>query len=82
MAKNSAKSGSETLSFEEALEKLEKIVSDIEGGDTPLDKTIDLYEEGMNLSKYCLNTLDKSEAKLKKLTKNVDGSFELKSLDD
>jgi exodeoxyribonuclease VII small subunit len=82
MAKNSSKTGQETLSFEEALKRLEKIVSDIEGGDTPLDKTIDLYEEGMNLSKYCLNTLDKSEAKLKKLTKNLDGSFELKSIDD
>jgi exodeoxyribonuclease VII small subunit len=82
MAKKSDTSTQQSISFEDALEKLEKIVADIESGDIPLDKTIEMYEEGMNLSKYCLNMLDKSESKLKKLIKNTDGSFELKSFDE
>jgi exodeoxyribonuclease VII small subunit len=82
MAKSTANSNQQALPFEDALKKLEKIVTDIESGDVPLDKTLEMYEEGMNLSKYCLNTLDKSEAKLKKLTKNIDGSFDLKSFEE
>jgi len=81
MTKN-LKNNSENISFEEALNKLEKIVSDLENGDIPLEKTIEMYEEGMNLSKLCLSSLDKAELKLKKLVKNLDGSFDIKNLEE
>jgi exodeoxyribonuclease VII small subunit len=80
MAKNS-KNNSENPTFEGALKRLEKIVSDLESGDVPLEKSMELYEEGMKLSKFCLTTLDNAEAKLKKLVKNMDGSFEIKDAD-
>lgn len=68
-------------SFEESLAKLEKIVNDMEGGDVPLDKALAMYEEGINISQYCLKELDKAELKLKKLTKKLDGSFEIDEAD-
>jgi exodeoxyribonuclease VII small subunit len=80
MAKNT-RNNPENLSFEEALKRLEKIVSDLEGGATPLDKSMELYEEGMKLSKFCLTTLDSAEAKLKKLVRDMNGNFEIKDID-
>jgi len=45
------------LSFEEAIEKLEKIVEKLEQGDVPLEKAIDYFQEGMKLSKLCNDKL-------------------------
>lgn len=45
------------LSFEEAIEKLEKIVENLEQGDVPLEKAIDYFQEGMKLSKLCNDKL-------------------------
>ena len=39
--------------FEESMERLEKIVSDLESNDKPLDETIALFEEGLKLVKNC-----------------------------
>jgi exodeoxyribonuclease VII small subunit len=75
------KSISKENDFESSLGRLEKIVSDIEKGEVPLNKAIDLFEEGMNISKQCLDALDKAEIKLKKLVKNVDGSFLVEEMD-
>ena len=41
-------------SFEQAMNKLEKIVDDLENGDILLDESIKLFEEGMGLAKYCM----------------------------
>ena len=68
-------------SFEESLEKLENIVTEMESGNVPLDKALGMYEEGINISQYCLKELDKAELKLKKLTKKLDGSFEIEEVD-
>lgn len=43
--------------FEEALEKLEEIVDELEKGDVPLEKAMKYYEEGMKLSKKCHDLL-------------------------
>jgi exodeoxyribonuclease VII small subunit len=77
MGKNSVKEND----FESSLNRLEKIVSDIEKGDVPLNQAIDLFEEGMNISKQCLDALDKAEIKLKKLVKNIDGSFRVEDME-
>jgi len=68
-------------SFEDSLERLEKIVAAMESGDVPLDKALEMYEEGINISQYCLKELDKAELKLKKLTRKLDGSFEIEDVD-
>ena len=64
-------------SFEASLEKLEKIVEELEGGDLPLEKSIKRYEDGVKLLKECYAFLEKAEKKIQKLVKRDDGTFSL-----
>ena len=41
------------ITFEEAMENLEKIVEQLEEGDVPLEKAISIYKQGMDLSRLC-----------------------------
>jgi exodeoxyribonuclease VII small subunit len=59
--------------FEQAIEKLEAIVDELEQGDLPLEETIKKFEDGMELSKFCTDKLNQAEQKLKKLVKTEDG---------
>jgi len=63
--------------FEGSLKRLDEIVASLEQGDVPLDEVMKLYEEGVKLSKVCLKKLSEAELTLKRLGKDVDGSFEL-----
>jgi len=47
------KNNNKDLSFEDSLKKLEDIVEQLESGDVDLDKSVELYEKGMNLKKIC-----------------------------
>jgi exodeoxyribonuclease VII small subunit len=62
-----------TLSFEQAIEKLEHIVSMLEGGDVPLEKAIELYQEGMRLSHLCGQKLEQVERKIEMLVEGENG---------
>jgi len=55
------------LSFEQALEKLEAIVTRIESGETPLEESITRYEEGQKLIRQCRAILDAAEQKIQLL---------------
>ena len=55
------------LSFEDSLKKLEDIVEQLESGDVDLEKSVDLYEEGMYLKKICEEKLKKVENQIKKI---------------
>lgn len=57
----------EKLTFEEAIESLEKIVTELEKGDIPLEKAIAYYQEGMDLSKQCSNELKEVHEKMTKI---------------
>lgn len=50
----------EDLSFEEALGRLENIVSQVRKKDLPLDKSLDLLEEGIKLANACTEKTDQS----------------------
>lgn len=63
-------------SFEESLKRLEEIVSQLEQGEIPLEESIKMYEEGLALSKSCIEKLTQAELRLKKLTKDVNGNFQ------
>lgn len=52
------------LSFEEAIEELEKIVDRLEEGDVPLEEAITIYKKGMELSKLCHDKLKNVEEQL------------------
>ena len=62
----------ENLSFENQMERLKKIVELLEKEDIDLDKSIDLYQEGLVLSKSLKKELDKFEEKIEKINKNND----------
>ena len=59
--------------FEMAMKQLEKIVQDLETGDMPLEKPINKFEEGIQISKYCSEKLDASEKKITLLMRDSDG---------
>ncbi len=57
----------ERLSFEEALSRLEAIVNELEDESIALEKSIELYEEGIELSKLCTQTLEEAELRIEKV---------------
>ena len=64
----------QTMSFEEALGRLEEIVRHLEKGDLPLNDSLVLYEEGTGLIASCSKMLDEAEQKVVKLRKGPDRS--------
>jgi len=55
------------LSFEQAVEELEKIVAALERGDVPLNRSIDIYERGEALKKHCETLLSAAENRIEKI---------------
>ena len=60
-------------SFEQAMEQLEKIVEELETGDLPLEKAMQKFEEGMELTRFCTGKLDETEKKINLLLRNQPG---------
>lgn len=69
-----------SLSYEEALRRLEAIVEEMEGEDLPLEALTARYEEGMRLRKLCLDKLAEAEGKIQVLEESLSGEFSLKPL--
>ena len=65
-------------SFEQAIQRLEKIVADMESAELPLEDVLKKYEEGTRLVRFCTAKLDEAEKKIELLTKKADGSVALK----
>lgn len=66
----------ERLNFEEALARLEEIVSELETEDISLEKSIELYEEGIKLSKICTEKLEEAELRIEKVQEKENDSNE------
>ena len=61
--------------FESALKSLEEIVVQLEGGDLTLDRALELFEEGVKISRFCHTKLEEAERKVETLVKTADGSL-------
>ncbi len=61
--------------FESALKSLEEIVSQLEGGDLTLDRALELFEQGVKLSRFCSDRLEEAERKVEVLTRAADGTM-------
>jgi len=61
--------------FESALKSLEEIVSQLEGGDLTLDRALELFEQGVKLSRFCSDKLEEAERKVEVLTRAADGTM-------
>ena len=68
--------GKKKLTFEEALNNLERIAEQIEQGKIGLEESITKYEEGMAMVKQCRDILAKAEQKIQKLQERGDGALE------
>jgi exodeoxyribonuclease VII small subunit len=62
-------------SLEQSLQRLEEIVQSLEQGTVPLDDAVNLYEEGIQISRLCAERLKTAELKIKKLSKDIEGQF-------
>lgn len=56
-------------SFEAGLEELEAVVKELENGDLPLERSLELFEKGMQLSESCRKQLEEAETRIEILTK-------------
>ncbi len=61
------------LPFEKALRELEQIVGQLEQGDVPLERSIEIYERGNRLKAHCEALLRKAELKVEVITMGADG---------
>ncbi|MEK6189617.1 Exodeoxyribonuclease VII small subunit [Carnobacterium alterfunditum] len=55
------------MKFEEAMQQLEEIVTNLERGDVPLEEALDQFQKGVSLSKFCKETLQNAEQTLTKI---------------
>jgi exodeoxyribonuclease VII small subunit len=68
--------------FEDALQKLEAIVTQMEEGDLPLEETLKAFEEGVKLARFCANKLDEAERKVEKLMRDQAGKLQTTSFSE
>lgn len=59
--------------FEASLEALEEIVHQLEGGDLPLEKSLELFEDGIRLSRQCQERLNQAERRIEVLLRDNQG---------
>ncbi|REJ77746.1 MAG: exodeoxyribonuclease VII small subunit [Acidobacteria bacterium] len=69
-------------SFEESLEALEGIVKKLEEGELPLEKSLELFEEGVRLSRKCQQKLEKAERRIEMLVKDDEGNPALEAFEE
>lgn len=69
-------------SFEGSLKRLEVIVEALEGGKVSLDEAVELYEEGIKLSRECADRLKATELKIRKLAKSAGEDFEVSETEE
>lgn len=70
------------IKFEDALKRLEKIVSELESGDLSLDDSLKKYEEGVKLAQFCSKKLETARRKVEILVKTGSGKLEAKPFDE
>ena len=71
-----------SLSFEQAVARIDEIVKLLERGDAPLDESLTLFEEGAKLIKNCGKMLDDAEHKIVRLQRDADGKPEELAFDE
>ena len=70
------------LGFEQAIDKLEDLIEQIESGEVGLEEAIAQYEQGQALIKRCRGILDKAERRIAELAQDEDGEPTITEADD
>jgi|UniRef100_A0A7V3PST4 exodeoxyribonuclease VII small subunit len=69
------RNNTEKIDFEQALAELEKIVKQLESGNLPLEKSLELFERGVKLARQCKEKLSEAELKVNKLIEEKEGEM-------
>ena len=69
----------EIKDFEKSLDRLEEIVAKLEKGELALEEAMKLFEEGMQISRFCGSKLEEAERKVNLLVKKSSGEYEEQS---
>ncbi|MBN2012177.1 exodeoxyribonuclease VII small subunit [candidate division KSB1 bacterium] len=59
--------------FEAAMQRLEEIVEEMEQGELSLEESLKIFDEGMELSRFCYDKLNQAEQQLKRIVKKDEG---------
>lgn len=71
------------MKFDQALERLEEIVKELESPDVPLEKALNLFEEGFKLVKFCTKKLSEIERKIEVIVKDEEtGELKTQEISD
>lgn len=81
MKEKARKTGKKEASFEQALEGLEEIVQRLEGGELPLEESLELFEKGVLLTRVCSERLEAAEKKIEVLMRDAGGGIESRAAD-
>lgn len=76
------KKEAQAKNFEVALSALEKIVRELERGDLPLERSLELFEEGVRLSRECQERLNSAERRIELLLHDNDGRPVISTFDE
>ena len=68
--------------FEASLEALERIVQELEQGDLPLEKSLELFEQGIGLSRQCQERLSQAERRIEVLLRDNQGRPMVSAFED
>jgi exodeoxyribonuclease VII small subunit len=63
------------IKFEDALQRLERIVDQLEAGNLPLEESLKVFEEGVGLARHCARYLDEAEKRIELLTRDESGTL-------
>jgi exodeoxyribonuclease VII small subunit len=74
-------SETKSLNLEKALSDLEKLVDELESGELPLEKAMQKFEQGIELTRNCQSALKDAEQKVEILLKSADGEETLEDFD-
>lgn len=68
--------------FKDAIEELEEITGSLESGELELEKSLAMFERGVELIRYCQEKLDSAQAKVEALVDSLEGETKTVSLDE
>jgi exodeoxyribonuclease VII small subunit len=75
-------SEAQSKTFESSLEALEQIVRELERGDLPLEKSLELFEQGIRLSRECQERLSQAERRIEILVRDNQGRTAVAPFDE
>ena len=63
------------IKFEDALQRIERIVDELEAGNLGLEESLKVFEEGVGLARRCAKDLDEAEKRIELLTRDESGTL-------